>query len=585
MGSREPSRCTRRRLGTTAVRERDRRAGEHGNMHENTGEVLVSAPPIRFDAAMQADYVVVGAGSAGCALASRLAAPGRTVILVDAGELRDNLYTRIPAGAMFLVGNPAYDVPVISEPDPTAANRRIAWSAARVVGGGSQINGMVYARGWAADYDDWAALGARGWAWSDVAPYFERMETWGGEPLPGRGTTGPLRVQPARSPFPLAERFVQACTEIGLARLPDINAPRPDGAGHTQVTMADGRRWSAADAYLRPRLRDRSLTLLTRARVLRLQMDGTRCIGVYARSGGRELQIRARREVILCAGTFGSPKLLMLSGVGPAGLLEAAGVRTVHALPGVGANLSDHSGVQATAAVAERTLSRRDQHPLAAALQGARWLASRRGVLATPIVIASAFARSSEELADPDLQLQFTAASFESGDGGELRLRRDYGVTTSVNVRRPKARGRLRIVSREPDDPLRVEHLSLIDRDEVRRLVAGLKLLRRLYAAPSFAQIVRGELAPGPAVASDADLEAYVRASSFPQYHPVGTCRLGAEDDPDAVVDPRLRVRGIRGLRVADASVMPFVPSSNTNGPTIMIGERAADLVIADEPR
>jgi choline dehydrogenase len=546
---------------------------------------LASGGRIRFDAAMQADYVVVGAGSAGCALASRLAAPGRTVILVDAGEARDNLYTRIPAGAMFLVGHPAYDVPVLSEPDPTAAHRRIAWSAARVVGGGSTINGMVYARGWAADYDDWAALGAHGWAWSDVAPYFERMESWGGEPLPGRGTRGPLRVQPARSPFPLAERFVQACTELGLARLADVNAPRPDGAGHAQVTMADGRRWSAADAYLRPRLRDRNLTLLTRARVLRLHMDGTRCVGVYARSGGRELQVRARREVILCAGTFGSPKLLMLSGIGPAGLLDAAGVRLVHALPGVGANLSDHAGVQATAAVRERTLSRRDQGAAAAVLHGLRWLATRSGVLATPIVLAAAYARSAPDLVDPDLQLQFTAASFESGDGGELRLRRDYGVTTSVNVRRPSARGRLRIVSPDPDVPVRVEHLSLIDAAEVRRLVAGLKLLRRLYAAPSFAPIVRGELAPGPAVTTDAELEAYVRSTSFPQYHPVGTCRLGAEDDPDAVVDPRLRVRGVRGLRVADASVMPFVPSSNTNGPAIMIGERAADLVIADERR
>jgi choline dehydrogenase len=546
---------------------------------------LVSAPRIRLDERMQADYVVVGAGSAGCALASRLAAPGRTVILVEAGEQRDNLYTRIPAGAMFLVGHPAYDVPVLSEPDPTANRRRTAWSAARVVGGGSTINGMVYSRGWAQDYDDWAALGARGWAWGDVAPYFARMERWGGPPSEGRGTDGPLHVQPARSPFQLADRFVQACTEIGMPRVADVNAPRPDGAGHTQVTMNDGRRWSAADAYLKPRLRDRSLTLVTRAKVLRLQMDGARCIGVFARSGGREMQIRARAEVILCAGTFGTPKLLMQSGIGAPGLLESAGVRMIHALEGVGANLSDHVGVQVTAGVRERTLSRRDQQPIAAALAALQWFGSRGGTLATPIVIGTAYARSDAALPDPDLQLQFTAASFESGDGGALRLRRDYGVTTTVNVRRPKARGRVRVTSRDPDEPLRVEHLSLIDADEVRRLVAGLKLLRRIYAAPAFAPIVTGELAPGPAFATDDALEVYVRASSFPQYHPVGTCRLGAADDADAVVDPRLRVRGIRGLRIADASVMPFVPSSNTNGPSIMIGERAADFVIKDAPR
>jgi choline dehydrogenase-like flavoprotein len=545
----------------------------------------VYAQRIRFDARMEADYVVVGAGSAGCALAAGLAAPGRTVILVEAGERRDNLYTRVPAGALFMVGDPAYDVPVVSEPDPTAAHRRIAWSAARVVGGGSQINGMVYSRGWASDYDDWAALGARGWSWQEVAPYFERLERWTGEALPGRGRDGPLCVSPAQSAFPLAGKFIDACSELGLPRLTDVNAPRPDGAGHTQVTMRGGRRWSAVDAFLKPRLRDPSLTLVPRAKVLRLQLDGNRCIGVFARSGGHDLQIRARTEVILCAGTFGTPKLLMLSGIGAPGLLDAAGVPVVHALPGVGANLSDHAGVQVTAAVAARTLARRDRQPLRAALGAVRWLAGGRGVLASPIVVGTAYARSAPELADPDLQLQFTTASFEAGDAGELELRREFGVTTTVNVRRPRARGRVRLVGRDPDDALRVEHLSLIDADEVRRLVAGLKLLRRLHGTSAFAPIVTGELAPGPGVTSDAELEAYVRSTSFPQYHPVGTCRLGADDDPDAVVDSRLRVRGMRGLRVADASVMPFVPSSNTNGPAMMIGLRAADLVLADARR
>lgn len=547
--------------------------------------LLVSASRIRFDAYMEADYVVVGAGSAGCALAARLAAPGRTVILVDAGERRDNVYTRVPAGALFLVGNPAYDVPVLSEPDPTLNRRRTVWSAARVVGGGSTINGMVYSRGWAQDYDDWAALGAHGWSWRDVAPYFERLEHWREESLLGRGHAGPVHVERATSPFPVADRFVEACASLGMPRLDDVNAPRPDGVGRTQVTMRDGRRWSVVDAYLKPRLRDRNLTLVTRAKVLRLQMAGARCIGVFARSGGRELQIRARVETILCAGTFGSPKLLMVSGIGAPGLLESAGVKQVHALPGVGANLSDHVGVQVSAAVSERTLSARERSPIAAAIASLQWSMSGRGAFASPIVVGTAYARSDEALLDPDLQLQFAAASFEAGDAGALRLRREYAVTTSVNVRRPRARGRVRLTGPDPDAALRVEHLALIDTDEVRRLVAGLKLLRRIHAAPAFASVVTGELAPGPAVASDAELEAYVRSTSFPQYHPVGTCRLGAADDADAVVDPRLRVRGVRGLRVADASVMPFVPSSNTNGPSIMIGERAADLVIEDAKR
>ena len=241
--------------------------------------------------------------------------------------------------------------------------------------------------------------------------------------------------------------------------------------------------------------------------------------------------------------------------------------------------------MQVTAAVRERTLARRHRQPLHTTLAALRWLANGTGVLASPIVVGTAYARSAPELADPDLQLQFTTASFEAGDGGELELRREHGVTTSVNVRRPRARGRLRLVGRDPDDALRVEHLSLIDAAEVRRLVAGVRLLRRLYATRAFAPIVQGELAPGPGLASDAELESYVRSTSFPQYHPVGTCRLGATDDSEAVVDPALRVRGVRGLRIADASVMPFVPSSNTNGPAMMIGLRAADLVIADERR
>ncbi|MFO0335307.1 MAG: GMC family oxidoreductase [Pseudomonadota bacterium] len=536
---------------------------------------------------MEADYVVVGGGTAGCVIAARLAAPGRSVVLLEAGDERDNPYTRIPAGALHLVGSPAYDSPIASEPDPTAHGRRTIWSAARVLGGGSLISGMVYARGWAADYDEWAAGGARGWSWAEVAPWFERLERWHGGPAPrpGRGDAGPVYVAHARSPLPLAELFLAACEQSGLARLSDVNAPRPDGAGLAQVTMREGRRWSAADAYLGERRRDPHLTILTRTRALKLPLNasGNRCIGVYARRNGRELQVRARREVILACGTFGSPRLLQLSGIGAPGLLQSAGVKLVHELPGVGANLSDQVGVQATLAVATRTVSRRDQAPWRALGAFARWATSGGGVLASPIVLATACVRSTEGLADPDLQVQFTGCAFEGGDAGPLRLRREYAVTTSVNVRRPRARGRVRITSPDPDAPLRVEHLSLIDAGEVAKLVTGLRWLRRLYAAPAFAAVARDELAPGPALQSGAELEEYVRRSSFTQYHPVGTCRMGATDDPDAVVDPRLCVQGMKGLRVADASVMPFVPSANAGGPTLMIAERAARFVVEDE--
>lgn len=536
---------------------------------------------------MQADYVIVGAGSAGCALAARLATPGRTVVLIEAGERRDNAYTRMPGGDALVGADPRYATSAIAEADPTAGRRRLAWPAARVVGGGSAIGMPAYARGWASDYDAWAQRGARGWAWSDVAPYFERIERWSGPLAAGRGRGGPLSIAPVATDGwreTLAQRFLEACAELGVPRLEDVNAPHPDGAGRAQAMLRDGRRWSVADAYLRPRRRDPNLTLLARARVLRLQMDGRRCIGVFVRHDGRELQVRARSEVILAAGTFGTPKLLMHSGIGAPGLLAAAGVRLVHALPGVGANLSAQVAVPV---VAHSTLPtpRGSDRGGTAALAALRWLATRGGAYAAPLVLAECSVRSDAALPVPDLRVQLLAAAVRAGEDGVPGLARERGVSALVSVRQPRARGRVCVRSADPDAPVRVEHLALMDADEVRRLVAGVRWLRRAHAMPALASLVGGELAPGVGAESDAELERYVREGSVTQPNAVGTCRLGADDDADAVVDPELRVRGIRGLRVVDASVLPFAPGAHTVAAAVMLAERAADLVAAGERR
>jgi choline dehydrogenase-like flavoprotein len=343
-----------------------------------------------------------------------------------------------------------------------------------------------------------------------------------------------------------------------------------------------GRRMSAADAYLRPLRRNPNLTLLLRARALRLQMDGDRCIGVFVRHDGRELQVRARAELIVAAGTFGSPKLLMQSGIGAPGLLAAAGIPLRHALPGVGANLVAQVAVPVVGHVTLPTLRAVDRGA-GAALAAARWLATHGGAWSSPLVVAECSLRSDAALAEPDLHVRLLAAAVRADEAGRPRLVAERGVSALVGMRHPRARGRVCVTSADPDAPLRVEHLALMDADEVQKLVAGVRWVRRAYAGAQLGPLIAGELAPGAELDGDGELADYVRRASVTQSNAVGTCRLGAGGDLDSVVDPELRVRGLRGLRVADASVLPFAPGAHPAAAAMMIGERVAEIVAAGE--
>ena len=521
---------------------------------------------------MEADYVVVGAGPAGSIVAASLARPGRTVILIEEGERRESRFARVPAAALLAPTGRGRSRMLSSEPDPTAAGRRLPFAAPRGLCAGRELDGSVYAPGLTADYDAWPTLGAAGWSYADVAPIFAEFEG-----RPGRSAAAaPALPRVTAATHPAALAFLSACDSAGL---PLIGADRLDdapGAMAAQLLLSHGRRVTAADLWLRPRLRQRELSLLERTRVLALQLDGKQCIGVFARRDGQELQIRARAEVILAAGVFGSPKLLMLSGVGPPGLLESAGVRLRHPLAGVGGHLSDHAGISVAAELNVKALARRDRWPPRALAHYLRWLAGGGGPYATPALLAKARAPSAASGPHAVLHLGLTPAVL-AADGHTLGL--EHGATITIHARRTRSYGRLRLSGPELDDPLKIEHLLLSDPDEVRALGDGVQLARRLFAAPAFAALGAREVEPDEASATEPGLEALVRARARPLGHAVGTCRIGAADDADAVVDARLRVHGLAGVRVVDAAVMPRVPGDSAAAAAMMLAVRAARLI------
>ena len=518
---------------------------------------------------MEADYVVVGAGPAGSVVASALAAPGRTVVLIEEGERREHLYARVPAAALVVPVRRAGIHTINSEADPTAAGRRLRWATPRGLCAGRSLDSLVYASGFARDYDEWAALGATGWSFADVAPVFARLEGAGSEAL-SLGTAD----------HALARAFIEACAANGIpARDAEDRSDAP-GAAAARLTLEAGRRESPADRWLRPRLRDRQLSLLTRTRVLALQMAGRRCIGVFARRDGQDLQVRARAEVILAAGVFGSPKLLMVSGIGPPGLLESVGVLPRIALAGVGGNLSDHVGIRIAAHTRLAGLCRRDRFPPLALAHYLRWHATGHGKFAVPAVLASAWAATGGTT-EPDLALDLTPAALLAGAGG-MTLSATPGLTITAHGRRPRSRGRLRPSGAGVDDPLKVEHLMLSDPSEIRVLSDGVLLARRLLATPALGAFLGEKLDRGQQLASATELAELIRERARPLGHAVGTCRMGPADDPDAVVDAKLRVHGMQGLRVIDASVMPRVPSGSPGAAAIMVAARAAEFIRED---
>ncbi|HET7588894.1 MAG TPA: GMC family oxidoreductase N-terminal domain-containing protein [Solirubrobacterales bacterium] len=519
------------------------------------------------------DYVIVGAGSAGCVLANRLSEdPAVRVLLVEAGGKDRHPNIKIPAAfaKQFKTG---LDWDLATEPEPHCDNRSLYIPRGKGLGGSSSMNAMLYVRGNPLDYEGWVEAGAAGWGWDDVLPYFLKAEDNQRGASDYHATGGPLRVEDERSPRPLTGRFLAACAAAGIPRIDDYNGPEQDGAALAQVTQRRGRRWSAADAYLRPALKRPNLEVVTGALVAGLEIEGGAARGVrYSRRRGGEQVARAGREVILSAGAIGSPQLLLLSGVGPADQLRQLGLPVHRDLPGVGGNLQDHPYVTCVWDVPGGG-SLADAEKPKALLE---YLLRKTGPLTSPVAEAFAFIRSRPGLPAPDLQFHFAPAyfvdnGFEEYDG--------HAITSGPVLVKPKSRGWVRLRSADPGAKPRILTNSLAADEDVEALRAGVERAREIAAAGPLAEVVGRELFPGPEVDTDAAIAADIRRRAELLYHPVGTCRIGGGDD--AVVGPDLRVRGLEGLRVADASVMPVIPSGNTNAPTIMLAEKAADLIRA----
>jgi len=522
------------------------------------------------------DLIVVGGGSAGCAMAARLADAGLSVLLLEAGKSDRDIRLLVPALTIAAVHNPAYDWGYPAEPDPSIGGRADKWPAGKRLGGGSSINGMIYVRGHRRDYDRWAALGATGWGSKDVLPYFARMETTDrkGE---GRGGDGPISVVANRVHYPVVDAFVDAAVSYGIPRNPDHNgAVSGEGTDLAQTTQFNGMRCSSARGYLRSGPPRPTLTVQTEALVRRVLIEDKRAVGVEFDAGGVTRVARSRDGVVLSAGSIGSPRILMLSGIGPAAHLRAHGIAVAADLPGVGGNLQEHVGTHIVARVRGSTVNS-DSRGLPAIKQGLDYLFRRRGAVSSSMCHAQAFVHTNPAEPVPDVQVSFTAFAFDINAVGRAVLRKEPAISLTVCLARPGSRGRISLRSANPFAPPLIEHQLLGDPTDVNKLVRGIEIGREILRQTPIAPYIIEEIRPGPEVGSE-DLPGYLRAASIPLYHPVGTCRIGT--DKDAVVDPDLKVHGVAGLWVADASVMPTIPVGNTNATAIMIGDKGADHVL-----
>ena len=526
---------------------------------------------------MEFDYVVVGAGSAGCVLADRLTESGRhSVLLLEAGPPDRHPMIHIPAGFLSLLDNPRLNWRYNTEPDPGAAGRSIYYPRGKVLGGTSSINGMLYVRGQHQDYDGWSQMGCRGWSWDDVRPYFIRAECYLGGDDAFRGRGGPLAVEDIRCVHPLTHDFVDAAVQAGIPRNPDPNGAVQEGVAYIQQTRRGRFRASTARTYLKRARGRRSLRIETEALATRILFEGRRAVGITYRRHGREVSVRAGREVILSGGTVNSPQLLQISGVGDPGHLADIGVPVVHGLPGVGQNLRDHYVVRLSHRAKGVVTVNEQTRGLRLAAEVVKYAAVGRGVLTLGATNAVAFAKSRPGLETADMQLNFTPASYDEGRFGALE--REPGMTIAVWQARAESRGSILAKSADPTQHPAIRPNYLSAAEDRRVAVEALKLARRIFAAPALARWCAEETVPGAATRSDDELLDYCRRKGGTVYHIVGTCKMGT--DPLAVVDPELKVHGLEGLRVIDASVMPVGTSGNTNAPTIMIAEKGADMIL-----
>jgi choline dehydrogenase len=528
------------------------------------------------------DFIVTGAGSAGCAVAARLSESGRhRVLLLEAGGKDTNPWIHIPMGFSQVYADPRVNWMYESEPEAQLGNRRLYQPRGKVLGGTSSINGMVYMRGNAADYDEWRQRGCTGWDWDSVLPYFKKAEHQERGANAFHGVGGPLHVsdQPYRSE--LADRLVEAAVQAGLPAIEDFNDGRQEGAGYFQSTTGRRRRWSTATAYLRPARNRANLVVRPNALATKILMENGRAVGVCYLHRGVTRTARANGEIIVSGGVFNSPQLLQVSGIGPGALLQEKGVPVVHDLPAVGSHLQDHFYVRMMFRCSKPiTMNEMANSMPRKVFAMAQYMLFRRGPLIANGVTAGAFARSDPRLERPDLQYNFSPWSYASRDARGAVAHPFPGFSLSAVHLRPDARGSVHIKSPDPLTPPAIRFNFLETRSDVQALTAGMRLARKFASQPALAPYVAEELLPGPAVNTDEEFEANIRMTANSNLHPVGTCRMGP--DGGTVVDPRLRVHGIGGLRVADASIMPTVPAGNTNAPSIMIGEKAAEMILED---
>ena len=530
------------------------------------------------------DYIVAGAGSAGCVLAARLSQdPSVRVLLVEAGGSDATLLVQMPAAVGMAILSPRFNWRLRSQPEPGLDGRTIYQPRGRGLGGSSSINGMIYIRGHASDYDRWAAEeGCPGWSFGEVLPYFRRAEDHESRVDAWHDTGGPLHVRSGTRHLhnPLYDAFIAAGVAAGFPATADVNGEQQEGFGRFEMTVKGGRRWSTANAYLRPARRRSNLTVMTHAHVARVVIEGGRAAGVQVIRDGRLQMLSAEREVILCAGAIGSPAILLHSGIGPADDLGRLGIPVRTDLPGVGANLQDHLEVHVQQACTQPISLLRELSAHRKLMTGIHWLLTRRGMGATNHYEAGAFVRSRREVPHPDLQVHFAPIAY--GDNAAERKVIEHGYRVHIGPLRPRSRGRLWLTGDDPTVPPAFRFNYLGHRQDIVDFRASVAIAREVFAQAPLAPFRGRELSPGEDVRSDDEVDAWVRARAESGYHPAGTCRMGS--DAAAVVDPQCRVQGVTGLRVVDAAIMPSIVSGNLNAPVIMMAEKAADMIAGKAP-